>query len=99
MVPSRKRRGLAEIQLRIAEFKSSGLSKAEFAARLGVHPLSMDRWQVLRYAGRGCSQFAAIGPSFVDLSPPPSIVEYLTFGNEVTMGLSVRLLLKSHRFY
>ena len=44
MVPSRKRRGLAEIQLRIAEFKSSGLSKAEFAARLGVHPLSMERW-------------------------------------------------------
>ncbi len=40
MVPSRKRRGLTEIQLRIAEFKSSGLSKAEFAARLNVHPLS-----------------------------------------------------------
>ncbi len=43
MVPSRKRLGLAEIQLRIDEFKRSGLSKAEFAARLGVHPLSMDR--------------------------------------------------------
>ena len=41
---SRKRRGLAEIQLRIAEFKRSGLSKPEFAARVGVHPLSMDRW-------------------------------------------------------
>ena len=38
MVPSRKRRGLAEIQLRIAEFKSSGLTKTEFATRLGVHP-------------------------------------------------------------
>ena len=44
MVLSRKRRGLAEIQLRIAEFKRSGLSKAESPARLGVHPLSMDRW-------------------------------------------------------
>ncbi len=44
MVPSRKRRGLAAIQLRIAEFISSGLSKAEFAARLGVHPLLIDRW-------------------------------------------------------
>ena len=43
-VPSRRRRGLAEIQLRIAKFKSSGLSKTEFAARLGVHSLSMDRW-------------------------------------------------------
>ncbi len=43
MVPSRKRRGLAEIQVRIAEFKRSGLSKAEFASSLGVHPLSMDR--------------------------------------------------------
>ena len=38
MVPSRKRRGLAEIQLRIAEFKSSGLTKTEFAGRLGGHP-------------------------------------------------------------
>ena len=27
----------------------------------------------------------------VDLSPPPSIVEYPTFGNEGTMGLGVRL--------
>jgi hypothetical protein len=36
MVPTRKRRGLAEIQLRIAEFESSGLSKTEFAARLGA---------------------------------------------------------------
>ena len=44
MVPSRKRRGLAEIQLRIAEFKSSGPSKTAFPARVGVHPLSMDRW-------------------------------------------------------
>ena len=43
MVPSRKRRGLAEIQVWIAEFKRSGLSKAEFSASLGVHPLSMDR--------------------------------------------------------
>ena len=65
----------------------------------------MDRWQVLRYAVSfdtltGVERtFTAIGPSFVDLSPPPSIVEYPTFGNEVTMGLSVRLLLKSHRFY
>ncbi|MSU33249.1 MAG: hypothetical protein EXS25_11480, partial [Pedosphaera sp.] len=42
--PSRKRRGLAEIQLLITEFKSSGLSKTEFAASLGVHPLSIDRW-------------------------------------------------------
>ena len=38
MVRSRKRRGLAEIQRRIAEFKSSGLTKTEFATRLGVHP-------------------------------------------------------------
>ena len=44
MVPSRKRRGLAAIQLWIAEFISSGLLKAEFAARLGVHPLLIDRW-------------------------------------------------------
>ncbi len=44
MVPSRRRRGLVEIQLWIAEFKSSGLSKTEFAERLGFHPLSMDRW-------------------------------------------------------
>ncbi len=44
MVLSRKRRGLAEIQLRIAEFKSSELSKTEFAARLGVHPFSIGRW-------------------------------------------------------
>ncbi len=42
-VPSRKRRGLAEIQLRITEFNSSGFSKTEFAAKLGVDPLSMDR--------------------------------------------------------
>ncbi|MSU32454.1 MAG: hypothetical protein EXS25_07325, partial [Pedosphaera sp.] len=42
--PSRKRRGLAEIQLLITGFKSSGLSKTEFAASLGVHPLSIDRW-------------------------------------------------------
>ncbi len=44
MVPSRRRRGLVEIQLRIAEFKSTALSKTEFAARLSFHPLSMDRW-------------------------------------------------------
>ena len=44
MVQSRKCRGLAEIQLRIAEFKSSELSKTEVAARFGVHPLSMGRW-------------------------------------------------------
>ncbi|MSU32795.1 MAG: hypothetical protein EXS25_09100 [Pedosphaera sp.] len=42
--PSRKRLGVAEIQLLITEFKSSGLSKTEFAARLGVHPFSIDRW-------------------------------------------------------
>jgi hypothetical protein len=28
----------------------------------------------------------------VKLSPPPSIVEYLPFGNEGTLGLGVRLL-------
>ncbi len=43
MGPSRKRRSLTEIQLRIAEFKSSEPSRTEFAARLGVHPLSTDR--------------------------------------------------------
>ena len=40
MVPSRNRRGLAEIQLRITEFNNSGFSKAE---RLDFDPLSMDR--------------------------------------------------------
>ena len=29
----------------------------------------------------------------VELSPPPSILEYPTFGNEGTMGLGVRLAL------
>ena len=43
MVPSRNRRGLAEIQLRMTEFNNSGFSKAEIAARLGFDPLSMDR--------------------------------------------------------
>ncbi len=67
---SRKRRGLAEIQLRIAEFKSSELSKTEFAARLGVHPLSMDRW--LRITQPTQSIASQNSPAFVPALCPPS---------------------------
>ena len=44
--PSRRRRGLAEIQLLIAEFKSPGLSKAKFAARLAGVMLKGSWWLV-----------------------------------------------------
>jgi hypothetical protein len=44
MVSSRKRRGLARIEVLIAQFNTSELSKAEFPGRVGVNPLSIDRW-------------------------------------------------------
>ncbi|MSU31690.1 MAG: hypothetical protein EXS25_03315 [Pedosphaera sp.] len=61
--PSRKRRGLAEIQLLITEFKSSGLSKTEFAASLGVHPFSIDR---KRTPNLMVPSFAKVGYSAIE---------------------------------
>ncbi len=75
-VPSRKRLGLAEIKLRIAEFKDSGLSKAKFAARLGVHPLSMDRWLRITHPTQSPqsthSSASQNSPAFVPLLCTPS---------------------------
>ncbi|MSU32237.1 MAG: hypothetical protein EXS25_06200 [Pedosphaera sp.] len=71
--PSRKRRGLAEIQLLITEFKSSGLSKAEFAASLGVHPLSFDRWLRITHSTEPARFIASQNsPAFVPVHRTPS---------------------------
>ena len=70
MVPSWKRRGLAEIQLRIAEFKSSRLSKAEFSVRLGVHPLLIDRWRRINHPTHFIT--SQNSPTFVPVLCTPS---------------------------
>ncbi len=76
IAPSRKRRGLAEIQLRIAEFKSSGLSKAEFAAKLGVHRLAMERWLQITHLTQSPQPTPFIAsqnsPAFVPVLDTPS---------------------------
>ena len=76
MVSSKKRCGLAEIQLRIAEFKNSGLSKTEFAGRLGVHRLSMGRWLRITHPTQSPQPTQSIAsqnsPAFVPVLCMPS---------------------------
>ncbi len=40
----RRRRNQSEIDQLVQEFRSSGLSQHEFAQKIGVHPLTVDRW-------------------------------------------------------
>ncbi|MSU32889.1 MAG: hypothetical protein EXS25_09590 [Pedosphaera sp.] len=98
--PSRKRRGLAEIQLLITEFKSSGLSKTEFAARLGVHPLSIDRWLRITHPTQPTqpqqpARFIASqnSPAFVLLHRTPSASASSADGPEIVApsGWALRL--------
>ncbi len=85
-VPSRKRRGLAEIQLRIAEFKCSRLSKAEFAGRVGVHPLSIDRWLRITHPTQSPQPTPFIAsqnsPAFVPVLDTPSASASSADGSE-----------------
>ena len=97
LAPSRKRRGLAEIQLRIAEFKSSGLSKTEFAAKLAVHPLSMDRWLRITHSTQSPQPTQSIASqnsrAFVPVLCTPSASASSADGPErvATSGWTLRL--------
>ncbi|MSU32630.1 MAG: hypothetical protein EXS25_08245 [Pedosphaera sp.] len=98
--PSRKRLGLAEIQLPITEFKSSGLSKTEFAASLGVHPLSIDRWLRITHPIQPTqpqqpARFIASqnSPAFVPVHRTPSASASSADGSEIVApsGWALRL--------
>jgi hypothetical protein len=40
----RRRRNQPEIDSLVREFRDSGLNQREFAQKIGVHPLSVNRW-------------------------------------------------------
>ena len=40
----RRRRNQTEIDQLIREFQDSGLNQREFAQKIGVHPLTVNRW-------------------------------------------------------
>ena len=40
----RRRRSQSEVQALVRQFRQSGLSAEDFAARMGVHPMSVRRW-------------------------------------------------------
>ena len=40
----RRRRNQPEIDQLVREFRDSGLNQREFAQKIGVHPLTVNRW-------------------------------------------------------
>ena len=69
----RRRRSQPEIDQLVREFRDSGLNQREFAQKVGVHPLTVNRW-IRTTPVDGANPSASSASRVIDPTSPPRFV-------------------------
>jgi transposase-like protein len=69
----RRRRNQPEIDQLVREFRDSGLNQWEFAQKVGVHPLTVNRW-IRTTSVHGANPPASGAGRGIDPTSPPRFV-------------------------